>query len=168
MRVQREKLAWIALAIVLMVVGCGTSTTQSPPTPAPTPVPPTQTPAPATVPPTQTPEPTPVPPTQTAAPTATTEALPFPVDGTFTKVGYTWEFKADGTYHTTSKYLDLDGAYTVTGDQIAVQDDYVPCKDVVGTYTWAYDGEALTFTVVDDECTDRRNVTGRGQWLKKP
>ena len=157
MRVQREKLAWIALAIVLMVVGCGTSATQSPPTPAPTPVPPTQI-----------PEPTPVPPTQTPAPTVTTEALPFPVDGTFTKVGYTMEYKVDGTYHTTSKYIDADGVYTVSGDQITIQDDYTPCKDVVGTYTWAHDGEALTFTVIDDECTDRRNVVGRGQWLKKP
>jgi hypothetical protein len=99
---------------------------------------------------------------------ATAEALPFPVDGTFTKVGYTIEYKADGTYHTTSKYIDADGVYTVSGDQITIQDDYTPCKDVVGNYTWAYDGEALTFTVIDDECTDRRNVVGRGQWLKKP
>jgi len=156
-RAKREKLAWITLALVLMVVGCGPSATQSPPTLAPTPVPPTQI-----------PEPTPVPPTQTPAPTATTEALPFPVDGTFTKVGYTWEFKSDGTYRSTSKYTDADGVYTVTGDQITVQDDYVPCKDMVGTYTWVYDGEALTFRVVDDDCTDRRNVVGRGHWSKKP
>jgi hypothetical protein len=167
-RVKRKKLAWVALAIALMVVGCGTSATQSPPTSAPTPVPPTLTPEQTPLLPTQIPEPTPVPPTQTPAPTATTEALPFPVDGTFTKVEYTWEFKADGTYHTTSQYLDVDGVYTVAGDQIAVQEDYVPCKDIVGTYTWAYDGEALTFTEVDDKCTDRRNVVGRGRWLKKP
>jgi hypothetical protein len=109
-----------------------------------------------------------VPPTETPAPTATAEALPFPVDGIFAKVGYTWEFKADSTYHTTSKYANSDGVYTLTGDQIAIQEDYVPCKDIVGTYTWTYDGEALTFTVVDDECTDRRNVVGRGHWSKKP
>jgi hypothetical protein len=166
-RVKRKKLAWIALAIVSMMVGCGTSATQSPPTLAPTPVPPTQAPEPTPVPPTQTPKPTPVPPTQTPAPTATTEALPFPVDGTFTKVGYTWEFKADGTYHTTSKYVDSDGVYTLTGDQIAIQEDYVPCKDIVGTYTWTYDGEALSFAVVDDKCRDRLGVV-RGKWRPKP
>jgi len=166
-RVQREKLAWIALAIVLIVVGCGTDVAQSPPTPAPTPVPPTQTLAPTPVPATQTSEPTPVPPTQTPAPTATAEALPFPVDGTFTKVGYTWEFKAGGTYYTTSKYVDSDGVYTLTGDQIAIQEDYVPCKDIVGTYTWTYDGETLSFTVVDDKCRDRVGVV-RGKWRTKP
>jgi len=167
-RVKRKNLAWIALAIVSMMVGCGTSATQSLPTLAPTPVPPKLTPEPTPVPPTLTPEPTSVPPTQTPAPTVTTEALPFPVDGTFAKVEYTWEFKADGTYHTTSKYVDSHGVYTLTGDQIAIQEDYAPCKDIVGTYTWTYDGAALSFTVVNDGCTDRRNVAGRGQWLKKP
>jgi hypothetical protein len=156
-RVKRKKLAWIALAIVLTVVGCGTSATQSPPTSAPTPVPPTLT-----------PEPTPVPPTQTPVPTATTEALPFPVGGTFTKVGYTLEFKADGTCHITSNYVDSDGVYTLTGNQIAIQEDYVPCKDIVGTYTWTYDGEGLNFTTVDDKCRDRKNVVEWGTWLKKP
>jgi hypothetical protein len=160
-RVKRKKLAWIALAIVSMVVGCGTGATQSPPTLAPTPVPPTQAPEPTPMPPTETPQPTPVPPTETP------EALPFPVHGTFTKVGYTWEFKADGTYHTTSKYVNSDGVYTLTGDQIAIQEDYVPCKDIVGSYTWTYDGEALSFAVVDDKCRDRVGVV-RGKWRTKP
>ena len=167
MRAGWEKLAWIALAIAFIVVGCGPSATQSLPTPTLTPVPPTQTPTPAPVPPTQTPTPTPVPPTQTPTPTATT-ALPFPIGATFTKVGYTWEFKADGSYHSTSKWTDINGVYTVTGNQIVIQEDYVPCKDIVGTYTWTYDGQALSFTVVDDQCRDRRVVVDRGQWLKKP
>ena len=157
MSVERKNLVWIALVIVLMMVGCGPSATQAPPTLAPTPVPPTET-----------PEPTPVPPTQTPAPTATTEALPFPVDETFTKGGYTVKYNADGTQRTTSRFLDVSVVYTVTGNLIAVREDYAGCKDVVGTYTWVYDGEALTFTVVDDACTDRRNVAGFGRWLKKP
>jgi len=144
-RVQWEKLAWIAPAIVMIVVACGPSATQAPPTSTPTPVPPTQTPV----------------------PTATT-ALPFPVGGTFTKVGYTWEFKADGTSHTESKWIDAYGVYTVTGNQIAIQEGYVPCKDIVGTYTWTYDGEGLNFTTVDDKCPDRKNVVEWGKWLKKP
>ena len=145
MRVGREKLAWIALAIVLIVVACGPSATQAPPTPTATAVPPTQTPA----------------------PTATT-ALPFPVGATFTKVGYTMEFKADGTAHTKSRWVDIDGVYTVTGNQIVMQDDYAPCKDMVGTYTWTYDGEGLSFTTIDDKCRDRKNVVEWGTWLKKP
>ncbi len=57
--------------------------------------------------------------------------------------------------------------YTVTGDQVVIQDDYVPCKDVVGTYAWTCDGEVLTMTVVDDKCRDRANMA-RGKWLKQP
>ncbi len=171
MRVKTKELAWIAIAIVLMVVGCGTSATQSPPTLAPTPVPPTQTSQPTLVPPTDTSEPTPVPPTQTPAPTATAEALPFPVDGIFAKASQTWEFKPDGTYitegHTQLTAGKHSGTYTVTGDQVAIQDDYVPCKDVVGTYGWTYDGEVLTLTVVDDKCRDRAGLA-RGKWRKQP
>ena len=171
MRIGTKELAWIALAIVLMVVGCGTGATQSPPTLAPTPVPPTQTPEPTPMPPTETPQPTPVPPTETPAPTATAEALPFPVDGIFAKASQTWEFKPDGTYisegHTQLTAAKYSGTYTVTGDQVAIQDDYVPCKDVVGTYAWTYDGEVLTLTVIDDTCRDRAGMA-RGKWRKKP
>jgi hypothetical protein len=149
MREEWKKLAWIALVIVLVVAGCGSSATQTPPTSAPTPVPPTQTPA----------------------PTATAEALPFPVDGSFAKASLTWEFKPDGTYitegHTQAMNLRLSGTYTVTGDQIAIQDDYAPCKDVVGIYAWTYDGEVLTLTEVDDKCRDRAGMAW-GKWRKKP
>jgi hypothetical protein len=157
-RIGREKLTWIALAIVLMVVACGPSATQTPPAPTATVVPPTPTPAPTA---------TTAPPTQTLAATATT-ALTFPVGATFTKVGYTMEFKADGTAHTESRWVDIDGVYTVTGDQIAMQDDYASCKDIVGTYTWTYDGAELSFTTIDDKCRDRKNVVEWGTWLKKP
>jgi uncharacterized lipoprotein NlpE involved in copper resistance len=145
-RVKRKKLAWIALAIVLMVVGCDTSATQSPPTVAPTPVSPTQTPEP------------------TAAP-----ALPFPT-GIFAKASLTWEFKPDGTYikegHTAATAGKYSGTYAVTGDQVVVQDDDMSCKDE-GTYAWTYDGEVLTLTVVDDQCRDRAGMT-RGKWRKQP
>lgn len=145
MRARWEKPAWIALAIVLMVVACGPNATQTPPVPTATAVPATQVPA----------------------PTATT-ALPFPVGATFTKVDYTMEFKADGIAHTESRWVDIDGVYTVTGDQIVMQDDYAPCKDIVGTYTWTYDGAGLSFTTIDDKCRDRKNVVEWGTWLKKP
>ena len=171
MRTQSEKLARIALAIVLTAVGCGPGVAQVPPASAPTAVPPTQTPEPAALPPTQPPAPTPVPPTQTPAPTATAEALPFPVDGVFAKASQTWEFKPDGSYitegHTQATSAKYSGTYTVTGDQLVIQDDYNPCKDVVGTYAWTYDGEALTITAVDDTCRDRANMA-RGKWRKKP
>jgi hypothetical protein len=168
-RVKTKELAWITLAIVLMVVGCGTSATQSPPTLAPTPVPPTQTPEPTPVPPTETPEPTAVPPTETPEPTAA-PVLAFPT-GIFAKGSRTWEFKPDGTYitegHTQLTAGKYSGTYAVTGDQVAIQDDHVACKDVVGTYAWTYDGEVLTLTKVEDKCRDRAG-TAWGKWRKQP
>ena len=146
MRVQWEKPAWIALAIVLIVVGCGPSATQPPATPTPMPVPPTQPPA----------------------PTATT-ALAFPT-GVFTKANFTWEFKADGTYYwqESKSGTDASGVYTVTGNQIVIKDDLSGCQDVAATYIWAYDGQKLSLKVVDDQCRDRRLMFDQTKWTEKP
>jgi quercetin dioxygenase-like cupin family protein len=99
----------------------------------------------------------------TQAPTATTAAS-FPI-GIFAKGNYTWDFKADGSYVSQSSEGGEKGTYTATGNQIIIQGDY--CGDVKGTYTWAYDGKALSFNALDDRCTDRLNVIVPGQWLKK-
>jgi hypothetical protein len=143
-REQWEKLAWIALAIVLVVAGCAPSAIQSAPTLAPT---------------------------QTPPPTPTAEALPFPVDAIFAKGSLTWEFKPDGTYitegHTQLMNVQYNGTYTVTGHQVAFRDDYVPCRDMVGSYAWTYDGEVLTLTKVDDKCRDRAGMAW-GNWRQKP
>ena len=137
MKVQWEKLAWIALVIMLIIVGCGPSATQ--------------------------------PPTQPPAPTATT-APSFPI-GIFTKASTWWEFKADGTWIMELHLQGVDqigsGPYTVTGDQVVIQDPAHSCKDIVGTYTWSYDGDVLSMTPVDDKCSDRKNMIW-GKWHKRP
>ncbi len=145
MNVPQEKLAWIALAIVLIAAGCGPSATQTP-SPAPTPMPPTQPPA----------------------PTATT-ALAFPT-GVFTKANITWEFNADGTYYWKEgkSGTDASGVYTVTGDQVVIQDDLFGCQDVAATYVWGYDGQKLSLTVVDDQCRDRGLMFDQTKWTKQP
>ena len=137
MRGPLARLAWIALAIVLIVVGCG-------------------------------PTPTHLLPTQPPAPTATT-ALPFPISS-FVKANITWEFRADGTYSWKESLSETEasGTYTVTGNQIVIKDDYAPCKDVVATYAWAYDGQKLSLTLVDDACRDRRLTFDQTKWTKKP
>jgi len=143
-----KKLTWIAIVIVLVNVGCSPSAAQSTPTSAPTLAIPTQLPT----------------------PTATT-AVSFPI-GIFRKANLTWEIKADGTYavrsHTDSIPVHDDGTYTVNGNQVAIQGDWVPCKGILGTYTWAYEGETLSFTVLADKCAVRRNITDSSKWLKKP
>ena len=101
------------------------------------------------------------------APTATT-ALAFPT-GVFAKASLAWEFKPDGTYvkegRTAATAGKYSGTYTVTGDQVVVQDD-TGCKDE-GTYAWTYDGEVLTLEEVDDPCRDRAGMTW-GKWRKQP
>jgi len=141
-KLRREKLVWIAIAIALMVVGCGPAATESAPAP--------------------------VPPTQPPAPTATTE-LAFPT-GVFTKANMTWEFKADGTYYWKEgkSGTDASGVYTVTGDQVVIKDDLFGCQDVAATYIWAYDGQKLSLRVVDDQCRDRNLVFDQTKWTKKP
>ena len=119
MKGQWNKLAWISIAIVLLTVGCSPGATQSIPTPAQAIAPPAQPPA----------------PTATPAPS-------FP-KGVFTKLGWAWEFKPDGSYFNKSQWDEDYGTYSVTGNQVAFQGDYVPCRKFVGTYTWTFDGQVL-------------------------
>jgi hypothetical protein len=132
------------IAIALMTFGCNPSATQSIPTPAPTIAPPAQ------------------------APAATVAIAPSFPTGAFTKLGWTWEFNPDGSDHIKSQWHEGTGAYTVTGNQVAFQDQVGSCKNYVGTYTWTYDGQVLMLTEVDDKCADRRNLIGYGKWVKQP
>ena len=104
-------------------------------------------------------------PTPNLLPTATT--MPDFPTGTFIKGGWTWEINSDGSYYTNSSMADENGFYTVTGDQVAIQGDFIPCKDIIGTYTWTYDTSVLILTAVDDQCTDRREAT-EGKWRINP
>jgi hypothetical protein len=150
------KLAWIVMAMVLITVGCSPSATQSIPTRAPTLVPPTQPPVPTLAPPTQPPAPTP------------TVALSFPT-GAFTKLGWTWEFKPDGSGFIKSQWHEGLFTYTVTGNQVAFHEDIGSCRKFgPGTYTWTFDGQVLILTEVADKCADRRNLIGYGKWALKP
>jgi hypothetical protein len=103
-----------------------------------------------------------------AKPTTTPAALgDFPV-GNFSNstLAWTWDFKADGSYSSGGPQAAEHGTFTVAGDQISIKGDY--CGNIIGTYTWAYDGTALTFQGIHDECTDRAGVVVTGKWVKKP
>ena len=108
--------------------------------------------------------------TQTPPPPPTSTPVVFPT-GVFTKANWTWEFYANGNYYLHSQIADEKGTYAVSGNQVTVQGDL--CKDVrgnviVATYTWAYDGQVLSFDVVEDKCLDRRNLSDESKWMKKP
>jgi inosine-uridine nucleoside N-ribohydrolase len=100
---------------------------------------------------------------------APTEAVigDFPI-GSFANsyVPWTWQFRSDGTYSVGVPSPVENGTFTVSADQIALKGDY--CGEITGTYNWAYDGQALTFTVLDDACHERQYITGSGKWVPTP
>ena len=86
--------------------------------------------------------------------------------GIFTNKDWTWEFYPDGSYYADGSNAHESGTYSVTGDQITIEGDF--CPEIIGTYTWTYEGEALSFKLISDKCTSRMNTVRNGQWLKQP
>ena len=59
-----------------------------------------------------------------------------------------------------------EGVFSVSGDQITLEDeDCVP--EVLGTYRWSFDGAELTFELVGDGCTERRQVLTATPWIRE-
>jgi hypothetical protein len=106
----------------------------------------------------------------------------------------TWEFFANGTYNyqalTTpesdnlanlemklrtgpadSQVKTASGTYTVTGDQITftptISHETLPCTDP-GTYTWTFDGQALSLKPIEDTCATREWLFETGPWVMQP
>lgn len=82
------------------------------------------------------------------------------------EMSWTWDFRADGTYFAQGVFKTERGSFTVTGDQIIMKGD--SCGEITGTYTWTNDGQDLNFSVVEDECADRRIVLGNSPWFLTP
>jgi hypothetical protein len=91
-------------------------------------------------------------------------------------VAGTWELTlAEGNrYSFTQMGMPIaEGRYSLTQDQIVFTDekDYAgECIDLgaeTGTYKWAFDGEALTLTTVEDQCPCRNIVNTVHPWLKQ-
>jgi hypothetical protein len=86
--------------------------------------------------------------------------------GAFTNGDWTWEFKADGTFISSGPLGSETGTYSVNGNQIIITCQC--CKEVKGTYQWSFDGTALKFIAINDECVNRKDVVDASTWLKKP
>ena len=77
----------------------------------------------------------------------------------------------DGVYNSSSPnaLIPIQGTYVVTEDQVVfteTKDGH--CIDIPGTYKWAFNEEALIFTVVEDQCSLRRIALQSGPWAKQP
>ena len=86
--------------------------------------------------------------------------------GIFANKDWTWEFFPDGSYYADGPDAHESGTYSVTGDQITIEGDF--CPEIIGTYTWTYKNEALSFRLISDKCTSRMDTVRNGQWLKQP
>ena len=177
----KHKLSQILAILVIfsLMSGCGSRASVKTATPA---LPPTITaqPATATLPP-STPAPTSTLPPPTLAPVAIVEGS-FPV-GTYTcEVGAdkgTWTLRANGTYgqpwNLRREGTDIQetdyGTYTVTGDQITITasvDSQYCFGQEMGTYTWSFDGQALSVKSLGDKCAVREYVIVSCHWLMQP
>ena len=97
-------------------------------------------------------------------------AAAFPI-GIFTNpVGWTWEFKDDGRQSFQMPEVRTWGTHTVSGNKLVFKESSSNCPADAkeGTYTWAYDGKALSFKVLDDRCGGREGSATAGPWVKKP
>jgi hypothetical protein len=95
--------------------------------------------------------------------------------GTYTnpssRYGVELKLFEDAIYNTSSPnaLIPIQGTYVVADDQVVfteTKDGH--CLDIPGTYKWAFDGEALTFTVVEDQCSLRRIALQSGPWVQQP
>jgi hypothetical protein len=76
---------------------------------------------------------------------------------------------AEGTYIATSDGQQVAaGKYTTKGSQIIVSDNSDACVNSgEGTYTWAFDGKALTFKGSQDACDTRLGIMTGYSFVKK-
>jgi hypothetical protein len=65
----------------------------------------------------------------------------------------------------------VDGQFAATADEIKLTDESGPmacAKDeATGTYRWKYEGEALSFSKLDDRCDGRSGDLSGRQWKKE-
>jgi hypothetical protein len=100
------------------------------------------------------------------APITTTLAQDKFPTGSFVGGMFTLTFNSDGS-HTVSaqEKTVVKGTHTVTQDEIVFTDkegEYACSEAMKGKYKWKYDGKALTFSKLEDECEGRVNgLTGQ-------
>ncbi len=80
------------------------------------------------------------------------------------------EFMADGTVVLSETYgkfpiESVRGKYRVSGNQVVFVDNYCGVSD--GTYAWTFDGKALKFAVISDDCADRVSTLADVEFLKE-
>jgi ketosteroid isomerase-like protein len=99
---------------------------------------------------------------------ATTKSDPFPT-GTFSAGQWVLDIKSNGFMD-----YDLEGRRMNTSQYKATGKLYTEmnataesCLFGEGTYSWSYENNTLTFTLIEDGCVNRRTVLTAEKWVKK-
>ena len=91
--------------------------------------------------------------------------------GAFQAGYFTLTFVGDGSYTVAAEdKIVVKGTYTVEKDEIAFKDsegEYACVQDKPGKYKWKYDGKAITFSKVEDECDGRSQALPLQPFVKK-
>jgi hypothetical protein len=99
------------------------------------------------------------------SPTSDSDVIPFP-SGTYKALDYVWVFQEDGTslvHNVNDPDTIYYGTYAISGDKVDITDDMCP-GGVEGTYKWEFDGKALKFITLKDNCIDRPYYMTRSPW----
>ena len=82
--------------------------------------------------------------------------------------GLSMEYRADSTVSLTDNTgHEWDRMqYKVSGNQIVFSGGKY-CFPSEGTYSWMFDGKALKFTAVSDNCSDRKGTMVSSDWTKE-
>jgi hypothetical protein len=77
-----------------------------------------------------------------------------------------YQFNDDGTfilYFLGNEYLA--GEYSVEGKKFYIEDiDDASVCETTATYEWSYDGEALYFEAIEEDCAPRRGNFNKKTW----
>lgn len=99
-------------------------------------------------------------------------AANFP-QGTYTSGEYTIVFADKGQFRVSSgEELVVEGEYVVKGEQLILTDKRgrLACAGegmATATYGWKYEGEMLTLSKVEDNCSGRSAGLTAGPWKRK-
>jgi hypothetical protein len=91
--------------------------------------------------------------------------------GAFVAGTFTLQFNGDGSYTVAAEdKIVVKGTYAVSQDEVVLKDsegDYACGADKPGKYKWKYDGKAITFSKVEDECDGRSQGLTSQPFVKK-
>jgi hypothetical protein len=94
----------------------------------------------------------------------------FPI-GSYSSGEFTITFYKDGNHAVSvNDNVVVKGSYTVTQNQIVMTDkegQYACDGSKPGKYSWEFDGKALKFEKLEDECDGRAGALSGQSWVKK-